>query len=155
MNIIFLDYDGVVNTPMWGLINDIWRVSYNFPEHGKVNDLQAVQWISEFCEKYDYSIVVTSSWRHSKNYKECLYNAGLRDGIKILGKTPSILNGDRGDEIIAWLVNHNEVEKYIIIDDEDDMGDLTDHLVLCETSHGFKELEYQKAVSLHNKLKNK
>jgi hypothetical protein len=61
--------------------------SYGFPKQGKVNNFQAVQWISEACKKFHYDIVVTSTWRRHDNYKECLINGGLREGIEILGKT--------------------------------------------------------------------
>ena len=64
MNILFLDYDGVVNTPQWRphpVDPSRMLCTYNFPRDNKVNDFQCVQWISEFCQKYDYSIVVTSS----------------------------------------------------------------------------------------------
>lgn len=47
-----------------------------------------------FCLKYNYSIVVTSTWRFDKNYKECLINVGLRPGIEILGRTKEIRNKD-------------------------------------------------------------
>ena len=59
--VLFLDYDGVVNTPMWNEKGTICR--YNMPKDGKVNNFQAVQWISEFCQKFHFQIVVTSTWR--------------------------------------------------------------------------------------------
>lgn len=152
MNVIFLDYDGVVNTPQWKNVNGRWHCSFNFPSNNKVNDEQAVQWLSEFCEKYDYSIVVTSTWRFDSNYKDCLINAGLRDGIKIIGKTPRISIGNRGDEILEWLIHRKDIESFIILDDETDMGDLMDHLVKCDTSHGFKETEFRQAELLHLKF---
>lgn len=152
MNVIFLDYDGVVNTPQWENVNGKWHCSFNFPSHNKVNDEQAVQWLSKFCEKYDYSIVVTSTWRFCENYKECLTNAGLRDGIKIIGKTPRISIGNRGDEILEWLIHQKDVDNFLIFDDESDMGDLKDHLVKCDTSHGFKETEFRQAELLHLKF---
>jgi len=52
MNILFLDYDGVVNNIIWGHNGE--RANYGTPKDNKVNDYQACQWISEFCEKYDY-----------------------------------------------------------------------------------------------------
>lgn len=70
MNVVFLDYDGVVNTPMWNA--DGTRCSFGFPQDNKVNNFQCVQWVSEFCQKFNYSIVVSSTWRLDDNYKECL-----------------------------------------------------------------------------------
>lgn len=125
MKVIFLDYDGVVNIPMWHKKEDgTFYCTYNFPGHNRVNNEQAVQWISEFCLKYGYSIVVTSSWRFDDNYRECLINAGLRDGIQILGRTDEIRDKDdywldRGYEIDKYLKEHQEITDYLIIDDED------------------------------------
>ena len=119
--VIFLDYDGVVNTPMW---NDKGtKCTYNFPSDGKVNNFQAVQWISECCQKFHYDIVVTSTWRTTANYKECLINGGLRPGIEILGRTDDLwdLNYCRGYEIAQYLAEHPEINYYMIIDDDDDM----------------------------------
>lgn len=45
--VIFLDYDGVVNTPMWD--TDGKHCSYAHPGDNKVNNFQAVQWLSEAC----------------------------------------------------------------------------------------------------------
>ena len=114
--IIFLDYDGVVNTPMWNA--DGTSCTFNFPESGKVNNYQAVQWISEFCEKFEFAIVVTSDWRQYPNWKECLIKGGLRSGVEILGATP-IGGKSRGWEIEQWLDENPGVEYYYIIDDID------------------------------------
>ena len=149
MNVVFLDYDGVVNTPMWS--DDGKHCRYGMPSDNKVNNFQCVQWVSEFCQKYGYSIVVTSTWRMDNNYIECLKNGGLRDGIEVIGKTP-ILNGKtRGEEIKAFLSTHPEVDKFIIFDDESDMDDLKDHLILCDTAKGFGLTEFTKAERFHKK----
>ena len=56
LNVVFLDYDGVVNTPMWELRDGKWKYRHHQTYDGKVNNQQAVQWVSEFCEKYGYDI---------------------------------------------------------------------------------------------------
>lgn len=155
MNVVFLDYDGVVNVPTWIKKGDKWVCQFNFPSDGRVNDEQCVQWVSEFCERFNYSIVVSSTWRQYKNYMECLWNAGLRDGIAILGTTPRIRDRERGVEIGVWLKQHPEVENYLIFDDDDDMTVHMDHLVQCNTFHGFRGDEYQKACELHEKFMRK
>ena len=150
MNVIFLDYDGVVNTPMWN--EDGTQCSYGFPKQGKVNNFQAVQWVSEFCQKYHYSIVVSSTWRMDDNYKECLINGGLRDGIEILGKT-KILHKTRGVEIEQYLKEHPEVDNYLIFDDEEDFFDYQyAHLVLTDDTVGFMMNDFKEAAKLHRKF---
>ena len=101
MRVVFLDYDGVVNTPMWD--EEGLRCRFNFPKDNKVNNFQSCQWVSEFCKRYNYSIVVTSTWRFDDNYAECLRNGGLRDDVKILGAVPNLWYLERGDEIKAYL----------------------------------------------------
>lgn len=49
MNVVFLDYDGVVNTPMWNA--DGTRCSFGLPQDSKVNNFQYVQWVSERLHK--------------------------------------------------------------------------------------------------------
>lgn len=151
-NVVFLDYDGVVNTPMWS--PDGKRCSFGFPSDNKVNNFQCVQWVSEFCQKYGYSIVVSSTWRFDSNYKECLVNGGLRDGIEILGRTPHLSGENREAEIQQYLSDHPEITSFLIFDDDTDMGDLIDHLVECNPNIGFGITELNKAGRLHEKFKN-
>lgn len=148
MNVIFLDYDGVVNNIIWGPNGE--RANYMHPSDKKVNDFQAVQWISEFCKKYNYGIVVTSSWiRMTDEWAECLINGGLRDGIQILGCVdPKIDN--RSKAIAKYIAEHPEIDKYIIIDDEVVLP--TTHLIQCHTSHGFGYGEFIEAENLHASL---
>ena len=156
MNVLFLDYDGVVNIPMWDKEGKSCR--YNHPGDNAVNNFQAVQWVSEFCQKYNYNIVVTSTWRRSDNYKECLINGGLREGVNIAGAVPSLIWArSRGEEIGKYLEENPEVKRYIIFDDEDDMQNdlglpLSDHLVQCKTEAGITLMEFYRAVQLHKKL---
>ena len=99
------------------------KCTYNFPQDNKVNNFQAVQWLSEACKKFHYDIVVTSTWRWDENYKECLINGGLRSGIEILGRTKEIRDQCRGFEIKTYLKEHPEINYYVIIDDDCDMLD--------------------------------
>lgn len=153
-NVVFLDYDDVVNKAMWQKDKDgKWRCRYNFPRDNAVNDEQAVQWVSEFCQEYDYSIVVSSSWRTEDNYKECLRNAGLREGIAIDGCTPVSRIHLRGDEIHAYLEEHPEITGFLIFDDlpEDCFNGYENHLVQCKNG-GFMMPEFNTACQLHYML---
>lgn len=147
VKVVFLDYDGVVNTPMWDESGT--RCRYGMPYDNKVNNFQAVQWVSEFCQKYGYSIVVTSTWRMDKNWKECLINGGLRDGIEILDRT-SILH-DRGEEILTWLLDNPNIKNYLIFDDEvyDLDSEQCSRCVKTRSDVGFMENDFNKAVRLH------
>jgi hypothetical protein len=148
--IVFLDYDGVVNRKMWAKDNDKWVCRYGYPEDGAVNDAQAVQWVSEFCEKYGYDIVVTSTWRKYPEWKLCLKNAGLRKSVKILGAT-ALPAKSRSDEITDYLASHPDVDAYLVFDDNAELvgGAHDERLVLCDKACGFGENEYNRAVAAH------
>ena len=163
--IVFLDYDGVVNRKMWSKVDGEWVCRYGYPEDGMVNDLQAVQWVSEFCEKYGYDIVVTSTWRKYPEWEECLRNAGLRDTVKILGAT-ALPPKDRADEISEYLAARSDVEAYLVFDDNTSLlqrddedalfgssGVHSENLVLTSAERGFGEEEYNSAVALHLRQK--
>ncbi len=144
--VLFLDYDGVVNTPLWNEKGT--KCSYNYPKDGKVNNFQAVQWVSKFCQQCHYSIVVTSTWRKDKNWCECLINGGLRRDIKILGCT-DITYDKRGNEIKNYLNEHPEVKYYIIVDDDNDfLEEQQSHFVQTDSEIGFTIKEYKKCLKI-------
>lgn len=146
--VVFLDYDGVVNTPMWNEKGT--KCTYNFPQHGKVNNFQAVQWLSEACKKFHYDIVVTSTWRTDPSYKECLINGGLREGIEILGRTPNFYDMPRGAEIKAYLDEHPEINYYIIIDDDSDiLPEQMSHFIKTDYKVGFNLNDFEKFEKIY------
>jgi hypothetical protein len=156
MNVIFLDFDGVVNIPSWYKTEGgKFKCCYNFPRHGCVNSFQACQWVSEFCEKHNYKIVISSTWR-SDGLKKCiqyLRNGGLRSSIEVIDITPKFEFMPRGDEITAWLEKHSDVKNYLIFDDDSDMTQHMDRLVQCDGVVGFTMNEFNQAEILYRKFK--
>lgn len=145
MKVVFLDYDGVVNTPDE-------NGNLNYPEQGSVNNYRAVELISRFCKNYDCSVVITSTWKMYENYRECLFQAGLDRDVIILGK----IRGASTDRIkgITEYLKENEIKRYLIFDDISDMGAHTKYLVYCNFDEGFNEKCYNKAVKIELGLKN-
>lgn len=155
MKVIFLDFDGVVNNIIWN--SEGTKCSYNFPSDGKVNDFQAVQWVSQFCELYNYSIIITSSWRNHSNCKDCLKQGGLRNKIKIIDCLPLDYDKQRSELIIEYLESHKDIDGYLIFDDEIDKGytnELKDHLILCDED-GFHYKSFRIAEKYHKRLYEK
>ena len=147
MNVLFLDYDGVVNTPMWN--EDGTRCRYGMPYDNKVNNFQAVQWVSEFCARCKYDIVVTSTWRKYGNWKQCLIAGGLREGIEVLGKTEDLsdIGGKRGDEIKLYLDTHPEIRYYVIADDKDEvLPEQREHLFWSTENTDFASRKWKNAL---------
>ena len=151
--ILFLDYDGVVNTPMWNEKGT--KVSYGFPRDGKANNFQAVRWVSKFCRSCKFDIVVTSTWREEPNYRECLLEGGLHKDVVIAGALPVDDTKSRGELISDHLLSHPEIKYYIIADDEDDLLPAQlPHLVKTNAAYGFLEPEYTECVKRYVKFKS-
>ena len=143
MKVIFLDYDGVVNTPIW---DEQGKCKYNFPCDGKVNNFQAIMWLNYLCKKTGAKIVVSSTWRYcckKTSYQDCLYNAGLNKEIEIVGCTKWFEAETRTEEIKKYLQEHHDIQEYVILDDEfvDDP-----RFVSCNANYGFGLDECQKAL---------
>ena len=138
-----------MNTPMWNASGT--QCSYNYSGHNKVNNFQAVQWLSEACQKFGYSIVVTSTWRLWDNYKDCLVNGGLRDNIEILGKTDQLRDVCRGVEIKKYIDEHPEIQYYVIVDDEADMlPEQMGHFILTDGDTGFNFKDFKRFEEIFN-----
>lgn len=138
MRVIFLDIDGVLTTH---------RTRYHSP------DVECVQRLNRLTEESDAKIVVSSTWRHRglQEMRRILRDWGVV--APVIGITPDLSrdsNGllvsvERGKEIGAWLEEHQETGRFVILDDEDDMGDEIACLVKTDTETGFREEDYQKA----------
>lgn len=164
MNIVFLDFDGVINTPNAYDVNKSFRDIPNQPNDGKVNNYNAIQLLNKLCKEYKLSIVVTcKNWRNKKEkdekgeyilraYKRILYNSGLDDYVYIYGNTPAT-DFNKDMEIKIFLEKHKEIEKFIILEDcKDEISrELQDFMVLCNKEKGFTRKEYEQAIKL---LKN-
>ena len=147
--IIFLDFDGVVNTIYYREYPRLNKTLFNYAHaaDGFVNNRQAIEWLNELYKRYDYEIVVTSTWRYSCDYKQILYNSGLDSSIEILGATPKLNDCKRGDEIAQWIIdNHMEDRDVIILDDDDDMGIMSNSLIKCDGLLGFTIYEYMECL---------
>lgn len=162
MNVVFLDFDGVINTPIGYDVNGSYRDSFNYPSDGRVNNYNAICLLNKLCREQDLAVVVSSkgSWRYTfkkdengeytiRNYRRILYDSGLDDHTYIYGHTPAT-DFSKDMEIKIFLEKHPEIEKFIILDDcEDEISDdLKAYLVLCDTAEGFTEEKYKEAVRI-------
>lgn len=151
MNIVFLDFDGVINTPIWEYDEDgklHCCFHYPFDKDCTANNFQAICWLNEYCKITSSHIVVSSTWRYGglKLMQDCLYRSGLNKNIMVLGVTDVLHNRyGRGEEIYTYLINHPEIEKLTILDDDSDMGNLEKYLIKCNCNVGFLINEFNKA----------
>ena len=143
MKVIFLDFDGVLNTP-----KGYWN---------KDN----IKQLNRICDLTGAIVVVSSSWKMSHGVdalRELLINAGFT-GL-LFGTTPDLrkqtksglwLGVDRGVEILAWIKQYAPI-KYIAIDDINDPW-MEDFLIKTDSSIGLTEELANKAISILNELK--
>lgn len=119
MKVIFLDIDGVVAT-----FECKWQL-----------DINKLLLLHDIIFDTDAKIVISSSWRHGcKTIEELKHKFRtfrlprlLQDTIDdiflqyIVGMTSNA--GNRGEEIKQYLETHNDIESYVILDDDSDMLD--------------------------------
>lgn len=146
MKIIFLDFDGVLVSGFDYFLGD-------------VPNKAAVAALNRVIEATGASIVVSSSWRVGtslKELQETLNNWGVR-GI-VIGKTPVIkyLNEPRGIEIQEFIEDFtltDDIESFVIIDDNSDMCELKPYLVLTEKRNGLTDSDAEECIKMLNKSK--
>ena len=128
-NIIFLDIDGVLNSNFWN--EDHQREISD----GTLIDEDKVNLLSKIITRTEASIVLHSGWRFwfDKNIQplrkesQQLVEIFKRNHITILDITPDFSTEEirktkkfslvKAKEILAWVHEHSEVEKWIVIDD--------------------------------------
>lgn len=129
MNIIFLDIDGVLNT------NESFKKEYYRSKElnrDRIYPIDEVRllYLLEIVKLTDAKIVLTSSNRLNfikydnkliplNGIGKDIINSFNRHNLSIYDITPYDNNRIKGNEIKMWLENNNNVDNYIIIDDEE------------------------------------
>lgn len=151
INIIFLDIDGVLNTIRNQDLQEENDGRMKF-QHQFNFDEECMKNLKEIILKFDAYVVISSSWRIEKDK---VYMSELLRNFKeyeidnrIIDITPSF-STTRGEEIKKWLFdNKDKVSNYIILDDEDDMIELSSNLILCDDYYGFDNKAQIKAEQI-------
>ena len=146
MNIMFLDIDGVLVTERY--IEKQIKRGESFKKEARNHFDPDCMWvIREIITKHNCKVVITSTWRTDypdDNLWKIIINNFKRYDIdkEIIGIT-NIDEKSRGEQIKDYL-NKHKCKKFIIIDDDNDMGDLENHLILCNAKYGINE--YKKEI---------
>ena len=133
---IFVDIDGVL-APIrrWDRYGDL--------------DPACIQVLNEILARTGADVVVSSTVRYGKTVaelQEMLEAQGFAG--RVVDTTPTGTPGaGRGEEIAAWLAEH-EVSGYVIIDDHVDMGELLTHLVQTHPAHGLQPTDVPRAIAI-------
>ena len=151
MKVIFLDIDGVLNTP---------SSESRCGEYIGIDD-EKVKKLKKIVEKTKAEIVLISTWKKYWRKEEKLkplqdYSATYLDeklakqGLKAIDKTKDKANGrylSRGESILEY-VYRNNVLNYIILDDcqfDYDGCDLTDNYIKTNQIEGLSEQQVKAA----------
>ena len=121
-NVIFLDIDGVVCTTLSTRLSELLRL----PLERQIFDPLALYWLRWLVRRSGAKIVLCSSWRDAlevddplcKAFIKNLYDRLARNGTPIVDAAPRLPNGDKGEDILAWLAE-NAWTRYVILDDHD------------------------------------
>lgn len=146
MRLIFLDIDGVLNN----------RISM---EKGKLHAVHepCVINLNKICEQTNAVCVVSSVWRLGwplPALQKFLEEHGFTG--KIVDKTPNLPDEERGVEIAAYLekcrAHYLDIESWVILDDDSDMGPLEPFLVQTDNAEGLTETDTNRAIEILNGL---
>lgn len=154
MKIIFLDFDGVMDTAYYDHMLSKQGLPGNDP-YGTVFDPNCVHNLRRIIDNTGADIVVSSSWKHFMTYKEFLemWDArGLPGFVTDVTPIPE-MRRNRGDEIDAWLNECNVECQYVIIDDLDG-SNFNEHqiprLLVVNPFFGLDEDTAKRAIYLLN-----
>jgi len=158
--IIFLDIDGVLS-PRW------WNSDKQSDNYGCLFDAKAVANLAKIVEETDAEIVISSSWKDMGLVE--LQNMWRDRDLpgKIVDITPDYMSDElllkedsadmdylyeRGSEIQGWLLLHgDDVGRYVIIDDMDDiLPEQQSHFLQTDPEFGITNDDVKKVVHLLN-----
>ena len=141
MNVIFLDFDGVLDTVHYKSNEDIEN---------------KIKILSSICKEYNCKVVIEASCKSAideetletdEEWPKFILDLFKKYDIECIGRTPCVIkkfdNGSympiwKEDEIRLYLFRHPEIDHYCIIDDDDlmprnsDLNKVREHLVTTE-----------------------
>lgn len=158
MKVIFLDIDGVLNSQMLIDKNEDEKI-----------DISAVKLLKYIIDMTGAVIIMSSGWRlwfddnmlTDDPEAQYLHDILYEYGIHIHGKTPDFTTDEirtkrtfsdvKAKEIIAWLNEHEDVEKYVVLDDLDLKNDqIVANLVQTDGKIGITEENVQHVIKILN-----
>ncbi len=153
MKVIFLDIDGVLNSG-----NYIKNPNIDFDDPTYQMDPVAVARLNRITDATGAKIVVSSTWRLAflthptplLALQECMQSYKITG--EVIGMTcekANALRNRRGKEIQVWINEHyNDIEKFVIIDDDSDMGRIRTHQILTKFEDGLLDYHVDRVIEI-------
>jgi len=158
LKVIFLDIDGVLNSKEF--------LKYN---QNEMIDKNNVIILKSIIDKSGAVIVMSSGWRlwfddnmmPEDGYSQHLYDILCEFNIKLFGKTPDFSTEEirtkrtfshvKVKEIIAWLSEHENCHKYVVLDDLNLKNEeINSHLVRTNAQVGITEDDAKRVIDMIN-----
>jgi hypothetical protein len=135
MKVIFIDFDGVINT-----LQDFYDYSTNKIDKKtlEAKKLKRIKILSDVCKKYGAKVVIESAHKDlidedtletEIDWIQEIFDILKTNGIEVVGRTPCLedfkedYDGNppiwKEDEILEYLRRHPEIDSYCVIDDDD------------------------------------
>ena len=166
--IIFLDFDGVLNTEYYQNYLCYQKLAYQ-DEYGAIFDPEATKQLERIVDATNAKIVIESSWKYlGLEALQEMWTVRQLPG-QMIGITPSSVSDQwllsanlddidpamghcKGMEIASWLTDHAGPDAhYVIIDDEYVILDSqVPHFILTNPYDGITEELADKAISILN-----
>lgn len=147
MKVLFLDIDGVLNSREWFIVNKENIIFYGGLMHRHAEDLDPVacKLVNALCTEFSLYIVISSTWRKFHTLVEIQRMFAYR-GLyaPVIGATPQLRGGFRGQEVDEWLHDNPGVTKHVILDDDGDFKP-EQPLVLTNSEYGVCYRDIDKA----------
>lgn len=134
MKVIFLDFDGVLNSHSGYAKRDYEKIFIKYAYSIFEEHIEALNWLMKDLE--DVKIIISSTWRKFLSLdeiKELMIEKGFKYPETIYSTTPFV--GSRTEDIRTYL-NENNVEDYVIIDDKKLLS-FYDKFCLIDSRYGF------------------
>ncbi|MDE5858693.1 MAG: hypothetical protein K2H32_10125 [Muribaculaceae bacterium] len=154
MNIIFLDFDGVMDTAVY----DMYLVRNKLPECDEKGrplfDPACIENLKHIIELTESDVVITSDWKYIDKYEDLLLMWRERDMPGFMTDTTPNVSKRRGDEIQKWLDQCQVPCNYVIIDDlnPDNFNDnQLEKLVTVNPYRGLDSGAAEQAIAILNK----
>lgn len=156
MKVLFLDFDGVLNSEGYRDDPDLYLEAPIEPAKMPL--------LKRIVDATGCKIVLSTSWRdywsftgeHTDRIGTFIDKIFSDFGMRVTGKTPERNFFRRDEEVDFWLRDHHfitKIESYCILDDIDEIffdANIREHLILTNSKIGLTDDDVKRAIDMLN-----
>ncbi len=161
--VVFLDFDGVINSDRWfDKFQREGSLLVHIAHEANAIDPEAVERLNRLLDATGAVCVLSTSWRHGypvARLVEFLRSRGFRG--EVIGRTPmsnevdteewkrlETCEHERGLEIATWLRSHPEVAAYVVLDDCPVGLDAEERRIATTFAEGLTDEHVERAIEM-------